>query len=79
MQDMSSIEPEVHRYLMETYLWLAVCMIAFAVGKTIGSLLAPLLAYIFSTGATVCLSYVLLPVYFYLIEKKTVISLREDQ
>uniref|UniRef100_A0A914UJQ8 Uncharacterized protein n=1 Tax=Plectus sambesii TaxID=2011161 RepID=A0A914UJQ8_9BILA len=73
IQDLSPLPSTVHcGFLLETYAWTAVLLIALRVGQLFGALLIGplLLGLLFNTGTLVALTYILLPVYFFVYNRK---------
>uniref|UniRef100_A0A914WSX3 Uncharacterized protein n=1 Tax=Plectus sambesii TaxID=2011161 RepID=A0A914WSX3_9BILA len=71
--DLSPLPPTVHSgFILEAYMWTAVLLIALRVGQLFGALLIGplLLGPLFNTGTLAGLTYVLLPVYFFVFNRK---------
>ncbi len=72
LKDTTSLEnSDTRKFLLESYLWTAVCLVGLATGQILGRhILHPILGLFFHKWMTFCLAYVVLPLWFFVYNKE---------
>ncbi len=73
VKDMGPLDnpPSAHKFILEVYLWTAVCLIGLSSGQLLGRFLLPnLIASVFDTWVTIFLAYIIIPIWFYTYTRK---------